>query len=124
MSYEDYNEGGADKAIWNMDDSVLKTLWYLKNLFIQQKQSWNLDKAYWTLRNIWMESEAKFNQKERDEIAKKINNLEKTRKEFVKDKTNYEGIFYVELEKTYIALNRLMKSNGMFFREGEDDEGL
>jgi len=121
MAYEDKE---TEKAVWNMDDSVLKTLWFLKNTFIMQKQEFKLESAYWTLRNIWMEVEAKFSKKEREKVKEKVDNLETVRKEYLKNNHNNSGTFYIELENVYISLNRLMASNGLYFRESDEDDGL
>lgn len=108
------------KTVWNMDEAVLKTIHELKTAFLIQIQHWQLENAYWTVRNIRMEVDAKLKDKEQKEANGKIKELEETRKKYLMDKRNKRGEFYNCLEEFYILLNRYMKSHGLFFREGDD----
>lgn len=108
------------QTIWNMDEAVLRTVHQLKVLFIYQLHNWQLDEAYWTIRSLWMEVDAKFKPKERKEAITKIEDLEGERQQYVQDKIQRRSDFYLKLEKFYIFLNRLMKEHGIFFREKLD----
>ena len=110
------------KAEWNMDDSVLKSVLMLKYQFIEAMKSWNLDGAYWIIRQIRMEVEAKFKLKEQEQVEEDILELEQLRNAWFKDK-KLKGKFYRGLENFMIILNRLMKKHGLYFRE-HDDSGL
>ena len=108
------------KTIWNMDEAVLKTIHSLKTAFLIQIQQWRLDHAYWTVRNIRMEVDSKFKEKEQKKVDSELKKLEETRKEYLQDKKMKIGEFYNCLESFYILLNRYMKAHGLFFREGDD----
>ena len=110
------------KAEWNMDDSVLKSVLMLKYQFIEAMKGWNLDGAYWIVRQIRMEVEAKFKEKEQEQLANDILELEELRTNYFKDKS-LKGKYYRGLENFNIILNRLMKKHGLYFRE-HDDSGL
>ena len=110
------------KAVWNMDEAVCRTIHSLKNAFILSMKDWNLENAYWTVRQIRMEAEAKFTDPEQKLCNKKLKELEKSRKECLKDKEK-RGELYLSLESYYVVLNRLMKKHALYFRE-QDDSGL
>lgn len=108
-----------------LNNAVNKILGDLKVTFLIQINNWKLDDAYQTLRTIWMEAEANFKPNEITDMTKSINNLEKSRSEYLKNKLSM-GEFYIILEKTYRQLNLLMKENNMFSTKqdfyGEDAE--
>lgn len=110
------------KAEWNMDDSVLKSILLLKYQFIEAMKNWKLDEAYWIARQIRMEAEAKFKEKEQEQLAEDMLELENLRNEWFKNK-KLKGKFYRGLESFNIIINRLMKKHGLYFRE-HDDSGL
>ena len=120
MAYQSYDD--TLKAEWNMDDSILKSVLMLKYQFIEAMKRWNLDGAYWIIRQIRMEVEAKFKEKEQIQLDEDILELEGLRNQFFKDK-KLKGKFYRGLENFMIILNRLMKKHGLYFRE-HDDSGL
>jgi len=108
------------KTVWNMDEAVLKTIKDLKTAFLVLMQTWRLDNAYWIIRNIRMEIDAKLKEKEQTIVDKKLKDLEEKRKEYLQDKNKKRGEFYFYLEDYYILLNRYMKKHGLYFREGDD----
>lgn len=108
------------KAIWNMDEGILKSILFLKMTLIYQMQNWDLDRAYWTLRNIRMEIDSKLKSEEQKIAENKLKTLENTRREYLKDKRNKKREFYLALENYYVLLNRYMKAHGLYFREGDD----
>jgi len=108
------------KVVWNMDEAVLKSIHYLKVRFVFQMQNWDLDGAYWTIRNIRMEIDSKLKDKEQENVGTKLKEMEDQRKKYLKDKKNKKGEFYLTLENYYILLNRYMKQHGLYFRENED----
>jgi len=108
------------KAVWNMDEAILKTIHYLKTEFILKIHKWQLEEAYWTLRDIRMEIEAKLKDKEQEKAKDKLKELETKRGEYLKDPKAKRGEFYVACEQYYILLNRYMKIHGLYFRESDD----
>ena len=121
MAYQDYDN--TLKAEWNMDDAMLKHILLLKHNFVQSIHTWDLNSAYFTLREVWMEVEAKFKPKERGRLRKMIKELEIVRNEYFKDQRHLKGKFFSSLQNGMIKLNRLMKKHGLYFRE-HDDSGL
>lgn len=108
------------KAVWNMDEAILKTIHYLKTEFILKIHKWQLEEAYWTLRDIRMEIDSKLKGEEQKTAKNELNELEKRRKDYLKDKKKEKGKFYVACEQYYILLNRYMKIHGLYFRESDD----
>jgi len=110
------------KSIWNMDEAVLKAIYFLKLKFVNHLKDWELDSAYWTLRNIRMEVDSKLKSEEQEMVADDLEKLEKERNEYLKNPkdSKQRGEFYLQLESYYILLNRLMKRHGLYFREGDD----
>lgn len=108
------------KAVWNMDEAILKTISELKRGFIIKIHRWELEEAYWTLRDLRMEIDSKLKDKEQEKAKTELNNLEKTREDYLKDKKAKKGEFYVACEKYYLLLNRYMKVHGLYFRESDD----
>ena len=100
-----------------MDDAVLKTISLLKTSFLIYLKEWELDRAYWILREIRAETESKFKEAEQKELEEDIKKLEDIRKKYLENKEK-RGEFFIELEKFSIKLNRLMKKHGLYFREG------
>ena len=126
MVYYPYYKGSSEakKAEWNMDDEILKIIRQLKSLFIIYINDWDLKNAYFILRQLRMEVDAKLSPEEQKEAEKKMEKLEDKRKEYLEEEKEKRGDFYSSCEKYYIFLNRLMKHHGLFFREKMEDEGL
>ncbi len=108
------------KAVWNMDEAILKTIHYLKTEFILKIHKWQLEEAYWTLRDIRMEIDSKLKDTEQAKANSELKILETKRLEYLKDKKGKKGEFYVACENYYILLNRYMKLHGLYFRESDD----
>lgn len=108
------------KAIWNMDEAILKTIHYLKTEFILKIHKWQLEEAYWTLRDIRMEIDSKLKGEEQKNAERKLRSLEKKRVEYLKNKKEKSGEFYIACEQYYLLLNRNMKIHGLYFRESDD----
>jgi len=126
MAYHPYYQSSSEtkKAEWNMDDEILKIIKELKSLFIIYMNEWDLKNAYFILRQLRMEIDAKLKPDEQKEAESKMGELENKRREYLKNQKEKKGEFYRSCEKYYIFLNRLMKDHGLFFREKMEDEGL
>lgn len=114
------------KAIWNMDEEALKRINALLNafavLFNQYGKSSDktlLEEAYWNLREIRREINAKLTKSESDFMNKKVQILENNRRLFLQGKLQ-AGSFYDVEEVFYMVMAKLMKMHGIFFREGDD----
>ena len=117
-----YEKEMSEKAVWNIDDEILKIIKDLKVIFLMHMKDWRLEDAYWKLDLICMECDAKLKAVEKTEIEKDLKNLETNRQNFVKNGKEKAGEFYVNLRNLYKKINRLMKEHGVWFREFEDDE--
>jgi len=124
MAWKNYSSSynQTDKAVWNMDDEILKIIKDLKIVFLRHLKNWNLEDAYWILDIICMECDAKLKDKERDDIERDLDELEKNRKKYSSQAREKAGIFYINLRNLYKKINRLMKRHGVWFREVQDDE--
>lgn len=121
----DYHDSGNEtKAVWNMDDEILKIIKDLKICFLKSMQGWKLEDAYWYLNLMCMECDAKLKTKEQEDIENKLQKLEQLRQTCKTNGHNNIGEFYKELRNLYKEINRLMKEHGIWFREAEDDMGL
>lgn len=112
------------KAVWNIDDEILKIVKDLKIAFLLCMRQWNLEDAYWNLDLIYMEISAKFKEEEKKEVEGLFINLEKVRVIYLNDKKSKKGDFYINLRNLYKKINTLAKEHGLWFREEYDDEGL
>jgi len=119
-----YEKEEGDKAVWNIDDEILKIIKDLKIVFLKSMKEWKLEDAYWFLDLICMECDAKLKTTEQKEIDNLLKILEKNREDFQKNGKEKSGEFYVNLRNLYKKINRLMKEHGIWFREFEDDVGL
>ena len=108
------------KAVWNMDEAILKTIHYLKTEFILKIHKWELEEAYWTLRDIRMEIDSKLKDEEQKNAKKELEALEVKRKAYLRDNKGKKGEFYIACEQYYLLLNRYMKLHGLYFRESDD----
>ncbi len=125
MAYYNYqNEPSQEKAVWNIDDEILKIIKDLKVMFLLAMRDWRLEDAHWYLDLMCTECDAKLKKSERTEMDTDSNDLEKARKEYLGNNKKFGGKFYVQLKNLYKKLNLLMKEHGVWFREQEDDEGL
>jgi len=119
-----YEKEMSEKAVWNIDDEILKIIKDLKVIFLMHMKDWRLEDAYWKLDLICMECDAKLKLPEQKEIEEDLKSLEKYRQDFAKNGKERAGEFYVRLRDLYKKLNRMMKEHGVWFREMEDDVGL
>lgn len=130
------------QSVWNFDGAELNLIFELKLEVSNALQEWNLEAAYWKLRDLRREIDAKLNRTKKNEIECYNEEGEKqkvklTEKELIdnfiiyveKERNtyllNYQGEgaaskFYLILEEFYMNLASLMKEHGLYFREGDD----
>lgn len=113
---------GEQESVWNSDNIEHALLFEIKISFISNLKEWNLEAAYWDVRLLRLEFDAKLDDKEQKEVDRDIRSLEEMRTEYLKSKDDPEsnGKFYAQLETFYILLTRLIKKHGIYFREGVD----
>lgn len=132
----------TQQSIWNFDGAELYVIFTIKKKINDDLTLWNLEDAYWGLRNLRRELDAKLkrkqkqiieqfeeeHKKEKDSQTEKqkvdgwITKLDKAKEEYNNSARDNEDKtkFYLELEEIYMNLCHLMKVHGLYFREGED----
>ena len=113
---------GEQESIWNSDNIEHILLFEIKTSFISNMKSWNLEGAYWDLRLLRMEFDAKLSDTEQKKIETDTKELEDARLTLINSKNNSSksGDFFLKLEGFYLLLNRLMKEHGLYFRGNLD----
>jgi len=123
-------ESQGQAALWNFDGAQLQLIFEIKADFLSRLREWDLDNAYWRLRDLATELDAKlFRNFKELETNKEIKATERMLAELETERNDYSknpldkqvaSKFYLYLEAYYKYLNRLMKKHGLYFREGED----
>ena len=123
-------QGGALQSVWNFDGAELALVFEIKQEVIERLKNWDLEGAYWKLREFRAELDAKQYKKLKDDAEPPeikitrdlMGELEEQRNMFNSTIHSNESIskFYSYLEAFYMYLCRLMKRHGLFFREGDD----
>jgi hypothetical protein len=139
----DIDEGNS---VWNLDAAQFWTVYQLKKDFVMALREWDLENAYWSVRLLRMELDAKLKRKEThkllaqldEEQAKEGKKSMLTEKqevdkgmEFVdREHLTYSKLnnpsneeiarFFAVLETFYMDLCHRMKKHGMYYREGDD----
>ncbi len=111
------------KTIWNMDESRLKSLNQYMVLCEDAFVNWDLDNIYIYMKSIRRIASGKFKKSEMTQLDTLFSELEKFKRIMdaklqidAKDSCEY----YNKADEIYVKLNVLMKSHGLFFREGRD----
>lgn len=133
----------SQQSKWNFDGAELYIIFQYKTQFLEFLDVWDLENAYWKLRRMRGELDAKLKREHNklldsmeEEKEKKVKVTEKQladekleeltviREQYKIDnnKNNLElkNKFYIALEEFYLFLCFLMKKHGLYFREGED----
>lgn len=131
------------QTIWNSDAFEAQILFEIKSEFMKSLLSWDLENAYWKVRALRMELDAKLIRKgqkkklieefegetkketidEKTDTDSKLNDVETVRKDFnqINNPSDDErGNLFLSLENFYMHLCYLMKKHGIYFREGDD----
>lgn len=110
------------ESVWNSDNMEHALLFEIKLCFISNMKAWDLENAYWDIRLLRVEIDAKLDEKEQDKLSDDLKALEKLRNEYLLSKDNPEAVgkFYAELETVYILISRLFKKHGIYYRSGLD----
>lgn len=128
----------SQQSVWNLDGAQLNLIFQIKYEASVYLTSWQLDQAYWRLRDLRREIDAKLNRTKREKQSiknpeNKIEEREMTQKEMVdylleeltRERDAYlenedKSRFYLVLEEFYLLLSELMKEHGLWLREGDD----
>jgi len=116
----DYKE---KESKWNIEDARHKSVDYFLKLCEINLMNWNLDGAYWALREVKIIVIPKFDEDEIKTVNKNLIWLEGKRQEWLNKKIP-DGKFRLALEEFYELLNMLMVKHDMYFREERTILGL
>jgi len=128
-------------SIWNFDGAELFLLFQIKSQIVYAMDDWDLEEAYRKIRLLRMELDAKLvrtHKKIIEELGSEKQKKARTEKAIVDEMMQrvdneyavfininnptdeQKANFYKEVESFYMYLCYLMKSHGLYFREGED----
>ena len=132
----------TQKALWNFDGAELFLIFSIKQKIVEAFEEWDLETAYWKLRLLRGELDAKLkrgvnkivsefekrvkkksNKIEKNVCDEKMEQLDEKYSEWnkiVNPNNKEKSDFYLALEEFYLYLSYLMKKHGLYFREGED----
>ena len=106
-----------------MDEQRLKSLNQYMLLVEDAFVNWDLENIYIYLKSIRRIASGKFKKPEMSDLDEMFQKLEKIKRKMdaeriIKKEDSVE--YYNQSDEIYVKLNRLMKSHGLFFREGRD----
>lgn len=132
----------GQQTIWNIDGAELALIFEIKVEAGSHLKNWNLEGAYWSLRDFRREIDAKLNREKKENVKiygkddevkdeqlteKEVVNImlqdcENERNKFLKSDQDMDDLssFYLILEQFYLHLSFLMKKHGLYLREGDD----
>lgn len=131
----------GQQSVWNVDAAQFYVIFQIKTEASVFLTNWQLVDAYWRLRDLRREIDAKFNRTKKTKYKiredDKLVDRELTEKEMVdylldeltKEKDIFESSgkinedysrFYLILEEFYMKLSEIMKEHGIYLREGEE----
>ncbi|MHA1225348.1 MAG: hypothetical protein ACTSPV_01230 [Candidatus Hodarchaeales archaeon] len=119
----DNSEYKEKESKWNIEDARHKSVDFFLKLCEANLMKWDLDAAYWALREVKIIVIPKFTEDETEEVNKSLNKLESKRQGWLKKKLS-DGNFRLALEEFYELLNILMTEHNMYFREEKAILGL
>jgi len=120
---KDNSEYKEKESKWNMEDARHKSVDSFLKLCEANLMRWDLDAAYWALREVKIMVIPKFDEDEIEEVNTSLNELEQKRQEWLKKKIS-DGNFRLALEEFYELLNILMVKHDMYFIEEKTILGL
>lgn len=129
----------SPNTLWNIDGAQFYSIFQIKTRFVEYMLGWDLENAYWAVRTLRMEIDAKLKRGETSSLLKEIEEnkkkrgkknekeemddmmkvVDESRKEYIGKKID-ETQFFLILESFYMQICYIMKKNGMYYREGED----
>jgi len=123
---DDNTTSDYKKSVWNFDEAEYKLIFFFKSEVASCLRLWDLGNAYWNLRRLRSEVDAKVTDLERKDLDSKTDKLDIDKNKYEEEANNKQNQadFYIALDEYYRDICRLLKKHGSFFREQEDDEGL
>jgi len=129
---------------WNIDGLEHQLIFNLKSSIVYKLKNWDLDLAYWDLRLMRAEIDAKFSrgnkskielesemdkreleknkESEKQQVDRLMKELQEYRDKYVSlsvPNDHQKGEFFILLETFYMHLCFLMKVHGMYFKDGD-----
>ena len=128
MGYKDYsNQEENEGTKWNFDDSEFQFIFELKVAFASHLQNWELEKAFWKLKLLYMECYPLLDDTEKEQTDISFTDLDTIRNNYnsMSDQTEaVKGEYYIALEEIYKRVCQSVKEHGGYFRENKDYDGL
>lgn len=127
-------------SIWNFDGAEYYSIYQLKSKFILFMSEWKLDQAYWVVRLLRMELDAKLKVKSKkrkesddeteeegmsekdevDDMLKRVSEFKVMYDSHKNPSPEQTTEYFQILENFYMYICRKMKQHGFYFRESED----
>jgi predicted nuclease with TOPRIM domain len=109
----------GNESLWNTDqDQYSNILMGIKKKVMIDLDEWNVVNCYWSLRSLWRELDAKF-EEEREELTVMINELEGLRQQYEQG-ANIIDTLWTKEEEFYLKLCQYMKKHKIYYREAFD----
>ena len=130
------------QSLWNFYGAEYQLVFEIKVQVVQHLSSWNLEDAFWSLRRLKGEIDAKLDRgrktkvfddqgnetiketkvTEKQEMDNLLDNLTSARNIYLQSNRNDNDKteFYFALENFYLHVCFIMKKHGVYFREGDD----
>jgi hypothetical protein len=115
------------KLIWNFDDAESKLIFHMKYEFVQYRDAWDLENAYWSLLRLLSEIEPLFDEIEREELNEGFDEISKKRQEhkgFLNLNDNNKGNSFILLNDFYRKLCSEIVDKDFYFRKKKGYTGL
>jgi hypothetical protein len=119
----------VEGTVWNFDDKEQELIFELKVKFINCRDNWNLEDAYWTLLSLISESESAFLEGDKEKVQDDFNKISKFRRDnsgnFIElndDEVKSEA--FLMMNEMYRKVCGLLVENGLYFRKKQGYTGL
>lgn len=120
-------EIGGSGVVWNFDDAEARLIFEIKLAFINARDSWDLEGAYWALWRYHTEIGSLFEDRTRKELEERWKGLSKLRTEnnrFVDLDDEEKGDCMNQLNEFYKTLCDEAVDKGYYFRKRREYVGL
>jgi len=120
-------EESNSKVVWNFDDAESKLIFDMKLQFIKYRDSWDLEKAFWSLLSLLSEIENLFEESTKEELKKEFDEIISIRKEsdnFTRLDEVTKGTCFIVLNEFYRKLCYEAVDKDYYFRKKKEYLGL
>ncbi len=119
----DNDDYSGNESKWNMEEARHRSIDAFLKLCEANLMKWDLDGAYWALREVKIMVIPKFDEDEIIKVNKALSELEQKRQAWLNKKIS-SGSFRLALEEFYELINTLMAEHKMYFIEEKAILGL